>query len=118
MASRIEIVEHSVVSGHVRYTLLVALQNESKCHLQVRYSELRRFKDSIFNIPIALPSFPPKRCCGNLNPAFIEQRTAALNNYFNTLCTLKRVVNSKQFKEFFFFSDKKVLIEDTNHSEN
>lgn len=72
-----------------------------------RYSAIRALHEHLLQqlLP-ALPPFPPKKCCGNLRPEFVELRKAALETYFQHLIDIQEVVQSRLFKSFVMPEDR------------
>ena len=107
MDCKIKVKEHEV-SSFVKYTLLViSHQNEGQWTFQRRYSELRSFHERLRNeVNVMLPSFPPKKCCGNLNPSFVETRQRDLDQYFAKITTFPEVQASQLFASFVHAPDK------------
>jgi hypothetical protein len=52
-------------------------------------------------VTCSLPSFPPKKSFGNLDPEFVKHRREALSAYLSSLTTLEPVINTVAFRTFF-----------------
>lgn len=96
------------ITNHTSYTILVLPHNgEGKWTFQRRYSVVRAFHQQLLaQFKQVLPPFPPKKCCGNLNPEFIETRREALTQYFAALESLSVITESRMFKSFMKPDDK------------
>ncbi|CAD8106688.1 unnamed protein product [Paramecium primaurelia] len=90
-----------------------------------RYSELKRFHETLETLKTELPTFPKSYWWKSVNSNFqlIEQRRQLLDSYFQNLIQIKLVRESLIYKNFILVAlkenDKKVQKENkTKRSEN
>ena len=98
------------MDGHTEYSFRVRSPSDGEWTFQRRYRAIRAFSDDLAaRAPVVLPPFPPKKCCGNMNPGFVAQRQSDLQVFFRTLCSLPKVSRLAIFTDFVKPADRVVV---------
>lgn len=105
----VSVVSYENVDGHIEYLVKVTTIEQGEWQFKKRYSRLREFHEHLKKTCPHLPHFPPKKLFGNMQPAFLQQRKKALEDYFRDLCVLPEVHNNETFKGFIKPRDAVVL---------
>ena len=84
---KVQFIKHENRGGHIEYLFKVIGPNNISFDLRDRYSNMRRFKESIvqaLNIRTlnGVPSFPPKKLFGSKEEDFLNTRQRGLENFF------------------------------------
>ncbi len=84
---RIKFLDYKVQGGVTYYSISVTNLTTSESWIfESRYRNMLDVHNQIaLNYQIKLPTFPPKKWPGNLDPNFVSQRQKALENYLNTV---------------------------------
>jgi len=105
----VSIVSYENVDGHIEYLVKVVATEQGEWQFKKRYSRLRDFHEHLRKACPHLPHFPPKKLFGNMQPAFLQQRKKALEDYFRDLCVLPEVHSNEAFTAFIKPRDAVVL---------
>lgn len=106
---RIKFLDYKAQSGITYYSISVTNLTTSESWIfESRYRNMLDIHNLISNsLQIKLPTFPPKKWPGNMNPDFISQRQKSLENYFNNLLKVVSLENLPILKNFLYQSYKK-----------
>ena len=101
---RVKFLDYKVISGVTYYSISVTtLTNSESWIFESRYRNMLDLHNQISsNLDIKLPTFPPKKWPGNMNPDFISQRQKSLENYFNNLLKVINLENTPVLKQFLY----------------
>eukprot|EP00743_Colponemidia_sp_Colp-15_P001526 GILK01001666.1.p1 GENE.GILK01001666.1~~GILK01001666.1.p1 ORF type:complete len:280 (+),score=35.87 GILK01001666.1:51-842(+) len=92
-------VGHDTVDGHTEYLIRVS-DGRSTWHIRRRYRSFRDLHDALSQHFADLPSIPPKKFIGNLNPEFVQRRQGELQSYIESLLRRSEVARSKDTRAF------------------
>ena len=96
----VSIVSFENVDGHIEYLVKVVSLEQGEWQFKKRYSRLREFHEHLKKTCPHIPHFPPKKLFGNMQPAFLQQRRKALEDYFRDLCAQPEAQRNEVFHTF------------------
>ena len=101
MSYVIKIKEYELVGEHIEYIIEVThKESGDSWKFRRRYSHLRDSHKQLKAIDGRVPEFPPKKIFGSKNPRFLMQRKSDLEDYFNEVAKLGKLVESGVGKDF------------------
>ena len=94
---QVSFVKHAEIDGYIEYLVKVIAPGNFSFHIKDRYSRMRSFSSTVkkqFNLATfnGLPSFPPKKAFGSKGADFLNQRSSALQQFFNSFFANKDVL--------------------------
>jgi hypothetical protein len=102
MSYVIKIKEYELVGEHIEYIIEVThKESGDSWRFRRRYSHLRDLHKQLKSFDNRVPEFPPKKIFGSKNPRFLAQRKSELEDYFNEVAKLGKLLESQPGKEFF-----------------
>lgn len=93
-----QFIKHTLTQeGYVEYLVKVIAPGNYSFHFKDRYSRMRSFQSMLkkqFNLATfnGLPNFPPKKAFGSKAADFLNSRSLALQQFFNSFLTNKDVL--------------------------
>lgn len=105
----VSILSYENAGAYIEYLVKVQAGDQGTWQFRKRYSLLREFHERLKRTISQLPHFPPKKVFGNKQPTFLQQRKAALEQYFAQLCSLSEVRQNSDFQAFIKPRDAVVL---------
>jgi PX domain len=110
MSLSIKIKEYETVGEHIEYIVEVYDKvSGDTWKFRRRYSYLRNFHKQLKSLDSRLPEFPPKKVFGSKNPRFLEQRRSELENYFNALVKIPKLMEHNYTKDLLKPQDLIIL---------
>ena len=95
---------HRTVDDHTQFVLKVSYGSMRSWEVYKRYSQFENMhwalREELSGSLIELPPLPPKKFCGSMDPAFLDEREEQLQDYLVQLLQLPGVMEVETFLNF------------------
>ena len=95
---------HRMVEDHTQFVLKVSYGSMRSWEVYKRYSQFENMhwalREELSGSLIELPPLPPKKFCGSMDPAFLDEREEQLQDYLVQLLQLPGVMEVETFLNF------------------
>ena len=100
MSLLVKIKEYELIGDHIEFILEVYDKNLGEnWNFHRRYSYLRDAHKQIKSLDSRVPEFPPRKMFGSKNPRFLEQRRGELEEYFNAIVKIPKILENSFVKD-------------------
>ena len=95
---------HREFEDHTQFVLKVSYGSMRSWEVYKRYSQFENMhwalREELSGSLIELPPLPPKKFCGSMDPAFLDEREEQLQDYLVQLLQLPGVMEVETFLNF------------------